>query len=226
MTMEAVTLDTEGYGTLAAVLLDAFTQASAGKGKERHACALPFDQQPMQKLADLYGPGFVLGQAAKKSQESQRLPYERARAELLGAIVYTAGAIIALDRAHQREEPKLDLGERAIRSSRFNRAAPQPRQPEATAIDWSKPIEYVDGTPAFLSTRQEYAERVGLTAVCPHGSDSERSAGNWYQCDGKHWTGDCMAVRNRPEPTPHPACQNAFGCVNPMLCHQNNACQG
>lgn len=92
-----------GYECLSAVLQDAFEQASGGKGRERHATDLPFDQQPMQKLCDLYGPGFALGQAAKKSQESQRLPYERARAELLGAIVYTAGAVIALDRAQAKD---------------------------------------------------------------------------------------------------------------------------
>src|SRR5690606_34521011 len=81
-----------------AVLSDAFDQAAHGKGKDRHAVNLPFDQQPMQKLTDLYGQGFPLGQVAKKCQESMRLPYERARAELLGAIVYAAGAVIALDR--------------------------------------------------------------------------------------------------------------------------------
>ena len=134
-----------GYETLAAVLADAFAQAANGKGKERHACALPFDQQPMQKLADLYGVGFALGQAAKKAQESQRLPHDRARAELLGAIVYTAGAIIALDRAHQRAEPKLDMWDAALR------------------------------------------ERCNET---------------------------------------HPACANAFGCMNPIFCHTNGICQG
>lgn len=52
----------------------------------------------MFKLMRLYGPGFALGQAAKKSQEAQRLPKDRAAAELLGAIVYLAGAIIDLER--------------------------------------------------------------------------------------------------------------------------------
>ena len=88
-----------GYETLARILSDAFDQAAHGKGKERHAQAMPFDAQPMQKLVELYGPGFALGQAAKKMQESQRLPHDRARAELLGAIVYVAGAVVAMDRA-------------------------------------------------------------------------------------------------------------------------------
>lgn len=89
-----------GYEPLAEILRDAFAQAAFGKGKERHADERPFAEQPMQMLCDLYGHGFALGQAAKKSQESMRLPYERARAELLGAIVYTAGAVLALDRAN------------------------------------------------------------------------------------------------------------------------------
>lgn len=88
----------KGYESLANVLERAFDQAATGKGSERHAQDLPFEQQPMQKLIDLYGPGFALGQAAKKAQESQRLPAGRDVAELLGAINYLAGAVIALER--------------------------------------------------------------------------------------------------------------------------------
>lgn len=88
----------KGYEKLGEVLEEAFSQAAHGKGKERHAIDLPFHEQPMQQLCDQFGVGFALGQAAKKMQESQRLPYGRDRAELLGAIVYCAGAIIALDR--------------------------------------------------------------------------------------------------------------------------------
>lgn len=90
-----------GYESLANVLERAYDQATTGKGHERHAQDLPFDQQPMQKLIDLYGPGFALGQAAKKAQESQRLPAGRDVAELLGAINYLAGAVIALERGRQ-----------------------------------------------------------------------------------------------------------------------------
>lgn len=99
--MSSVILSAPGYESLALVLQRAFQQASEGKGKERHACAQPFDQQPMQQLCSLYGVGFALGQAAKKSQESQRLPHDRAVAELLGAINYLAGAVIAMEREHQ-----------------------------------------------------------------------------------------------------------------------------
>jgi hypothetical protein len=93
----AVTMDALGYSSLARVLGRAFDQAANGKGKERHAGELPFDKQPMQTLCGLYGVGFALGQAAKKTQEAQRLPRDRAVAELLGAINYLAGAVIFLE---------------------------------------------------------------------------------------------------------------------------------
>lgn len=85
------------YDCLKDVLQRAFDQAANGKGIERHGNGLPFDQQPMQQLIKLYGVGFALGQAAKKAQESQRLPRDRAVQELLGAINYLAGAVIALE---------------------------------------------------------------------------------------------------------------------------------
>lgn len=86
-----------GYEPLAAVLQRAYEQAAGGKGKERHAQGQPFLEQPMQELISLYGLGFALGQAGKKAQESQRLPRDKAVHELLGAIVYLAGAVIALE---------------------------------------------------------------------------------------------------------------------------------
>ena len=90
--------DVLGYEKLKSVLDRAYEQAARGKGAERHANNLPFDEQPIMQLMKLYGVGFALGQAAKKSQESQRLPTtERQVAELLGAIVYLAGAIMAIE---------------------------------------------------------------------------------------------------------------------------------
>lgn len=94
----AVTLDADGYYSLADVMRRAFEQASTGKGKERHANALPFDQQPMQTIAAAHGVGFLTGQAAKKSQEAMGLPHDAKIRELLGAIVYLAGAVIFLER--------------------------------------------------------------------------------------------------------------------------------
>ncbi|MBM7454525.1 hypothetical protein HNR62_000354 [Oceanisphaera litoralis] len=84
-----------GYESLANVLNKAYLQAATGKGKERHAVDRPFDQQPMQVISDLVGSADgLIYQAIKKAQESQRLPEGRDVAELLGAIVYLAGAII------------------------------------------------------------------------------------------------------------------------------------
>ena len=86
-----------GYESLADVLQSALNQAQDGKGAERHANQLPFDQQPMQTIAGQVGVGFLLGQAIKKTQESQGLKGHHAVAELLGAINYLAGAVIFLE---------------------------------------------------------------------------------------------------------------------------------
>lgn len=91
-------MNTPGYEGLARVLEAAFNQAAHGKGDERHANGKPFDEQPIMKLQELYGPGFALGQVAKKAEESQRMDKDDAIRELLGAIVYTAGAILHIDK--------------------------------------------------------------------------------------------------------------------------------
>lgn len=88
-----------GYDKLFSVLVQAFDQASGGKGKERHAkTGVAFQDQPMALINKQIGSvdGFIY-QAHKKSLESLRLPDGRAQAELLGAMVYLAGAVIALD---------------------------------------------------------------------------------------------------------------------------------
>ncbi len=86
-----------GYSSLADVLNRAFDQAARGKGAQRHAQGQAFNRQPMQDLIRLHGVGFATGQASKKAQESHRLPRSHAVAELLGAINYLAGAIIAIE---------------------------------------------------------------------------------------------------------------------------------
>jgi hypothetical protein len=48
--------------------------------------------------AKRFGVGALLFQTYKKAEESQRLEHERAVAELLGGIVYLAGAVIELER--------------------------------------------------------------------------------------------------------------------------------
>lgn len=89
---------TDGYASLADVLRRALAQASTGKGHERHAeVNEPFERQVIADMARRFGVGSVLGQAFKKSHEAQRLPRERAVAELLGAINYLAAAVIHLE---------------------------------------------------------------------------------------------------------------------------------
>jgi hypothetical protein len=85
------------YTTLRAILDAAFNHAATGKGKERHARDLPFDDQPIMQTTRLVGPGFPLGQAIKKAGEAagmiERSEYDAAEAECLGAINYLAGAV-------------------------------------------------------------------------------------------------------------------------------------
>jgi hypothetical protein len=90
--------DVPGYEKLADVLVLAYDQAASGKGHERHAKGQPFHEQVMQVGAAQFGVGALLFQAFKKSEEAQRLPKNRAIAELLGAINYLAGAVIAIER--------------------------------------------------------------------------------------------------------------------------------
>lgn len=101
-------MDAEGYERLADVLLRAYGQAAYGKGKERHAQEQPFHEQPMQQVIRLHGVGFATGQASKKSSEALRLPTtERKVAELLGAINYLAGAVIALEDEERKSKSKV-----------------------------------------------------------------------------------------------------------------------
>lgn len=85
------------YTTLSAILDAAFNHAATGKGKERHARDLPFDDQPIMQTTRLVGPGFPLGQAIKKAGEAagmiERGELSAAEAECLGAINYLAGAV-------------------------------------------------------------------------------------------------------------------------------------
>jgi hypothetical protein len=86
-----------GYEKLADVLARAYYQAAKGKGAERHSRGEPFHEQVIIEGARRFGVGSLLFQSFKKSEESQRLPKDAAIRELLGAIVYLAGAVIALE---------------------------------------------------------------------------------------------------------------------------------
>lgn len=87
-----------GYEGLASVLQRALTQASMGKGSQRHARGgEAFERQVICEGARRFGTGSLLFQAYKKAEESQRLDDERAVAELLGAINYLAAAVIVLE---------------------------------------------------------------------------------------------------------------------------------
>ena len=94
-TFPKFTMD-EDYRSLAGILVEAYTQAQSGKGKERHANDLPFADQPMQAISHLLDSDKGMAyQACKKIVEAtnmQSLPaFER---EILGAINYLAGMII------------------------------------------------------------------------------------------------------------------------------------
>lgn len=90
------------YTSLQDVLDRAWQQAACGKGAERHGNSLSFVEQPMQTISDLlHGQQGMLFQAIKKIQESNRMGTDAAIRELLGAIVYVAGAIIWLEKQHE-----------------------------------------------------------------------------------------------------------------------------
>ena len=88
------------YHQLAKVYLGAYHQAAHGKGVARHANGRPFQEQPMQTVADLMQTADgLLFQAIKKINESRALSSGSAIHELYGAINYTAGAILYLRRS-------------------------------------------------------------------------------------------------------------------------------
>lgn len=85
-----------GYEPLARVLGLAYDQSAKGKGKERHANGKPFAKQPIMEIGRMVGVGYHTGQIMKKVQEATSMAArgdaEAAKAELLGAIVYSAAA--------------------------------------------------------------------------------------------------------------------------------------
>lgn len=84
------------YAKLMDVLNRAHDQAAFGKGLDRHVSkeSQPFHEQPICSLQRLFSNDYAFGQAAKKMEESKRLPKDKALAELLGSINYIAAAYI------------------------------------------------------------------------------------------------------------------------------------
>ena len=100
-----VNRDVEGYEDLDRILDEAYKQAANGKGKERHGVkGENWSNQPIIRHQKAYGAGFALGQCSKKLEESMALPIDKAKFELLGAIVYVAAAYRFLEL--QEEEKK------------------------------------------------------------------------------------------------------------------------
>ena len=89
----------DGYDSLSDVLTAAINQAAYGKGLERHADKRPFHEQPIMRETEAVGLGHPAGLARKKILEAVRCCHdhpERAIADLLGAINYTAALVIAI----------------------------------------------------------------------------------------------------------------------------------
>lgn len=98
---------TSDYACLRDVLRAAYDQAAIGKGAERHANNLPFEDQPMQHLIELHGVGFAAGQVSKKMAEAQgmlnRGEVSAAMREILGAIVYASGVAVYIEHNKRNE---------------------------------------------------------------------------------------------------------------------------
>ena len=87
------------YADLRRILDTAFIFASEEKGHERHGGnGLDWGDQRHAAIASEVGTGFAIGQAVKKSFESERLEPDAAKRELLGAITYLASAIYAIEK--------------------------------------------------------------------------------------------------------------------------------
>ena len=92
----------EDYKELTRILSEAHQQSSQGKGKERHANDLPFQDQPIMKISSmLSGIGGHSFQVMKKIQEASTMVdrdyHDPAIHELRGAIIYCAAAILQIE---------------------------------------------------------------------------------------------------------------------------------
>lgn len=77
------------------ILMACINQVMHGKGERHGGAKTPFLTQPWAHYAELHGRGFLTGQAAKKLEEAaSKKEGEAFAAEMRGAIVYAAMAII------------------------------------------------------------------------------------------------------------------------------------
>ncbi len=92
-----------GYEPLASTLNEALDQAQYGKGAICHADGLPFMQQPIMAGGRECGPGGLAFQARKKILEALNCEDDdRAIADLLGAINYTAAMVLLREESNLR----------------------------------------------------------------------------------------------------------------------------
>lgn len=136
-----------GYESLAFALDAALTQAQAGKGKERHACSEPFEEQQICQFTRQDGLGFPIGQAKKKATESHRLPGERGENELLGAINYLAAAWLV------RREQRL-AGEAATASASES-PAKESAPPKSSVVSMKVEVDTEEAAAAVRTLVEE-----------------------------------------------------------------------
>lgn len=138
----------DNYNDLMEVLISAWTQAAAGKGKERHANNLPFSQQPILAITRLErNTGGLQYQIVKKVQEAVRLPtYERMRAELYGAINYTAALIMAITEAEEGTSTFIDLEYNMQQHTQVNQTTPLHDTITAGESILHTPLDYTKAT--------------------------------------------------------------------------------
>ena len=101
---------TDGYESLRAEFAAAAEQASGGKGKERHANDMPFEDQPIlaiTRLLEGHPCGALAFQVIKKTIEAGRLVKLRgtdaAVAEIYGAVNYAAAMAMRLKELGEKE---------------------------------------------------------------------------------------------------------------------------
>lgn len=89
------------FGPYRHQLMRAYKMVAEGKGQVRHGLGRAWNDQPIIRLSRTHGPGFALGQAAKKIEESEVLDDAAAVHELLGAIGYLCAAVQVIEEGNR-----------------------------------------------------------------------------------------------------------------------------